>query len=45
MKKRTLAIVMSLTLAAGMLAGCGDGKKENSENNLKITEKRLTNQK
>lgn len=32
MKKRTLAIVMSLTLAAGMLAGCGDGKKENSEN-------------
>ena len=31
MKKRTLAIVMSLTLAAGMLAGCGDGKKENSE--------------
>lgn len=32
MKKRTLAIVMSLTLAAGMLAGCADGKKENSEN-------------
>lgn len=32
MKKRTLAIVMSLTLAVGMLAGCGDGKKENSEN-------------
>ena len=32
MKKRTLAIVMSLTLVAGMLAGCGDGKKENSEN-------------
>lgn len=32
MKKRTLAIVMSLTLAAGMLAGCGDGKKENSAN-------------
>ena len=32
MKKRTLAIVMSLTLAAGMLAGCDDGKKENSEN-------------
>ncbi len=32
MKKRTLAIVMSLTLAAGMLVGCGDGKKENSEN-------------
>lgn len=32
MKKRTLAIVMSLTLAAGMLAGCGDGKKVNSEN-------------
>lgn len=32
MKKRTLAIVMSLTLAAGMLAGCGDGKKEHSEN-------------
>lgn len=32
MKKRTLAIVMSLTLAAGMLAGCGDGEKENSEN-------------
>ena len=32
MKKRTLAIVMSLTLAAGMLAGCGDGKKENLEN-------------
>lgn len=32
MKKKTLAIVMSLTLAAGMLAGCGDGKKENSEN-------------
>ena len=32
MKKRTLAIVMSLTLAAGMLAGCGDGKKENSKN-------------
>lgn len=32
MKKRTLAIVMSLTLAAGMLAGCGNGKKENSEN-------------
>ena len=32
MKKRTLAIVMSLTLAAGMLAGCGDGKKENAEN-------------
>ena len=32
MKKRTLAIVMSLTLAAGMLAGCGDGKKENSGN-------------
>ena len=32
MKKRTLAIVMSLTLAAGMLAGCGDGNKENSEN-------------
>lgn len=32
MKKRTLAIVMSLTLAAGMLAGCGDEKKENSEN-------------
>ena len=31
-KKRTLAIVMSLALAAGMLAGCGDGKKENSEN-------------
>ena len=28
MKKRTLAIVMSLTLAAGMLAGCGDGKKK-----------------
>ena len=32
MKKRTLAIVMSLTLAAGMLAGCGDGKKENLAN-------------
>ena len=32
MKKRTLAIVMSLTLAAGMLAGCGGGKKEHSEN-------------
>ena len=32
MKKRTLAIVMSLTLAAGMLAGCGSKKAENSEN-------------
>ena len=47
MKKRTLAIVMSLTLAAGMLAGCGDGKKENSENTQvsKLDNKEVDDQK
>ena len=31
-KKKILALVLAASMAGGMLAGCGDGKKENSEN-------------